>query len=109
MTNEGTPYYKLYESILNLDPKIRFVTIIDCDGRLIFGGQKEGIQNYLSEEDQKKGNPGKSEYRRRAKAYCWRSRPQGWKFTERKSSDDWGKVGYNFSTFSVPGFERLSL
>ena len=54
MSKEGTPYYKLYQSILNLNSKIRFVTIIDLDGRLIFGGQKDGIQNYLLPEDQKK-------------------------------------------------------
>jgi hypothetical protein len=54
MSRRGTPYYKLYESILNLNSKIRFVTIIDSDGRLIFGGQKDGIRNYLLPEDQKK-------------------------------------------------------
>ncbi len=47
-------FYNLYNSIINLDPKIRFVTIIDKAGTVLFGGQREGIQNYLSEEDQKK-------------------------------------------------------
>ncbi len=54
MLEQGTPYYKLYDSIVNLDSKIRFVTIIDSNGRLILGGQKDGIQNYLIPEDQKK-------------------------------------------------------
>ena len=54
MLEQGTPYYKLYDSIIHLDAKIRFVTIIDSNGRLILGGQKDGIQNYLIPEDQKK-------------------------------------------------------
>lgn len=54
MLEQGTPYYQLYESIVNLDSKIRFVTIIDSNGRLILGGQKDGIKNYLIPEDQKK-------------------------------------------------------
>ena len=47
-------FYTLYNSIMNLDPKVRFVSIIDKAGTILFGGQREGIQNYLSEEDQKK-------------------------------------------------------
>ena len=39
---------------MNLDTKVRFVTIIDKAGTILFGGQREGIQNYLSDEDQKK-------------------------------------------------------
>jgi len=39
---------------MNLDDKVRFVTILDNQGDILFGGQREGIQNYLSEEDQKK-------------------------------------------------------
>ena len=30
------------------------MTIIDSDGRLVFGGQREGVKNYLIPEDQKK-------------------------------------------------------
>jgi len=47
-------FYKLYDSIMNLDDKVRFVTIIDKSGTIIFGGQREGVKNYLSEKDQKK-------------------------------------------------------
>lgn len=47
-------FYNLYNSIMNLDDKVRFVTILDNQGEILFGGQREGIQNYLSEEDQKK-------------------------------------------------------
>ena len=39
---------------MNLDAKVRFVTILDQSGEVLFGGQREGIENYLSEEDQKK-------------------------------------------------------
>ena len=39
---------------MNLDAGVRFVTILDKSGEVLFGGQREGIQNYLSEEDQKK-------------------------------------------------------
>jgi len=45
--------YKFYNSIMNLDDKIRFITIIDKSGVIIFGGQREGVENYLSEEAQK--------------------------------------------------------
>jgi len=47
-------FYKFYNSIMNLDDKIRFVTIVDKSGVIIFGGQREGVKNYLSEEAQKK-------------------------------------------------------
>jgi hypothetical protein len=53
MSNRET-FYTLYNSIMNLDPKVRFVTILDKAGTILFGGQREGIQNYLSEDDQKK-------------------------------------------------------
>ena len=54
MLHTGTPYHQLYQSIIDIDPKIRFVTIIDTNGRLVFGGQRDGIKNYLIPEDQKK-------------------------------------------------------
>ncbi len=47
-------FYKLYNSIINLNDGVRFVTMIDKSGTIIFGGQREGIKNYLSEADQKK-------------------------------------------------------
>ena len=54
MMSNREKFYNLYNSIMNLDPKIRFVSILDKAGTILFGGQREGIQNYLSEEDQKK-------------------------------------------------------
>ena len=50
---ESDKYSRIYGSIQNLDPKIRFITIVDYEGRLIFGGQKEDISNYLKPEYQK--------------------------------------------------------
>ena len=47
-------FYKLYNSIMNLDDRVRFVTLIDKSGTIIFGGQREGVKNYLLEKDQKK-------------------------------------------------------
>ena len=54
MMSTREDFYNLYNSIMNLDDKVRFVTILDNQGEILFGGQREGIQNYLSEEDQKK-------------------------------------------------------
>ncbi len=54
MMSNREKFYTLYNSIMNLDPKIRFVTILDKAGTILFGGQREGIQNYLSEDEQKK-------------------------------------------------------
>lgn len=50
---EKYDFKKLFEDILAIDPKIRFVTIIDFDGRLKFGGQRDGITNYLNPDFQK--------------------------------------------------------
>ena len=45
-------FKKLYESILNLDPGVRFIVIIDSQGQIVSGGQREGNQNYLEPLDQ---------------------------------------------------------
>ncbi len=47
-------YLNLFQKIIDVDPKIRFVTILDSEGRLVAGGQREGITNYLSPDAQKK-------------------------------------------------------
>lgn len=54
MMSNREKFYTLYNSIMNIDSKVRFVIILDKAGTVLFGGQREGIQNYLSEEDQKK-------------------------------------------------------
>ncbi|TBR23407.1 MAG: hypothetical protein EPO63_05770 [Candidatus Nitrosotenuis sp.] len=46
-------YKNLYNNIMNLDSKIRFVTIVDTDGRLMFGGQREGLSNYLTPTEER--------------------------------------------------------
>jgi hypothetical protein len=47
-------FYKFYNSVMNLDDRVRFVIIVNKSGVIIYGGQREGIKNYLSEDDQKK-------------------------------------------------------
>ena len=54
MMSNRENFYTLYNTIMNLDPRVRFVTILDKAGNILFGGQREGIANYLSEDDQKK-------------------------------------------------------
>ncbi|MFQ5782003.1 MAG: DUF6659 family protein [Nitrosopumilus sp.] len=50
----GRSYFqKIHESIMKLSPEIRFLTIIDNHGRLMFGGQREGISNYLNPQSEK--------------------------------------------------------
>jgi len=46
-------FYKLYESIMGLDAKVRFISIIDSQGQVVYGGQRQGIENYLTPLDQK--------------------------------------------------------
>jgi len=48
----GEEFNKLLESILKLDPGVRYVIIIDSQGQLVSGGQREGNQNYLDPLDQ---------------------------------------------------------
>ena len=38
---------------MGMDPKIRFVTIMDSEGRLMHGGQREGIVNHLNPDESK--------------------------------------------------------
>ncbi|MGQ0605521.1 MAG: DUF6659 family protein [Candidatus Nitrosotenuis sp.] len=46
-------YKHIYEKIMNLDSKIRFVTIVDTEGRLMYGGQREGVSNYLTPSEER--------------------------------------------------------
>ena len=54
MISNGKKFYELYNTIMNFDDKVRFVTIMDKSGEISFGGQREGVTNYLSEEEQRK-------------------------------------------------------
>jgi len=48
----GEEFNKLLESILKLDPGVRYVIVIDSQGQLVSGGQREGNKNYLDPLDQ---------------------------------------------------------
>ena len=54
MITKVKDFYNIYNSIMNIDDKVRFVTILDKSGMVLFGGQREGIKNHLSEIEQKK-------------------------------------------------------
>jgi hypothetical protein len=45
-------FTKLIKSILNLESGVRYVIIIDSQGQVVSGGQREGNQNYLDPLDQ---------------------------------------------------------
>jgi len=49
-------YNNLCKSILVLDSKIRFAGICDESGEIKHGGQKEGVENILSNEETRKSN-----------------------------------------------------
>jgi hypothetical protein len=39
---------------MEIDPKIRFATIFDMNGNVLFSAHREGVQNLLSPEESKK-------------------------------------------------------
>ncbi len=43
-------YEKLTKQILNLDPQIRFVAVVNSKGEILVGGQKENVEQILSDE-----------------------------------------------------------
>ena len=47
-------YKKIYENIMNSDPKIRLVTICDIDGKIMHSGHRQGVTNLLTPEESKK-------------------------------------------------------
>jgi hypothetical protein len=46
-------YQKLQEDIMNIDPKIRLVTICDINGKVMFSNHRQGVKNLLSPEESK--------------------------------------------------------
>jgi hypothetical protein len=46
-------YQKLYVDIMNIDSKIRLVTICDNDGKVMFSDHRQGVKNLLSPEESK--------------------------------------------------------
>ena len=47
-------YKKIYEDIMNFDPKIRLVTICNLEGKIMHSGQRQGVTNLLTPEESKK-------------------------------------------------------
>jgi hypothetical protein len=47
-------YKRIYDDIMNTDPKIRLVTICDSNGKIMHSEHREGVQNLLSVEESKK-------------------------------------------------------
>ena len=49
-------YDNLCRSILQMDSKVRFAGICDVSGEIKHGGQKEGVKNFLTNEETRKSN-----------------------------------------------------
>ncbi|MFL6422538.1 MAG: hypothetical protein ACJ71R_02980 [Nitrososphaeraceae archaeon] len=47
-------YKRIYDDIMNSDPKIRLVTISDSNGKIMHSDHIKGVQNLLSPEESKK-------------------------------------------------------
>ena len=39
---------KMYEDIMNIDARIRLVTICDSNGRVVYSEHREGVKNSLT-------------------------------------------------------------
>jgi prefoldin subunit 5 len=46
-------YQKLQADIMNIDTKIRLVTICDINGKVMFSDHRQGVKNLLSTEESK--------------------------------------------------------
>ena len=46
-------YQKLQADIMNIDPKIRLVTLCDINGKVMFSDHRQGVKNLLSPEESK--------------------------------------------------------
>jgi len=46
-------YKKLYEDIINIDPKIRLVTVCDSNGRVMYSEHNQGVKNLLTSDESK--------------------------------------------------------
>src|SRR6186997_606838 len=47
-------FQKTHSDIVNLDPKIRMVTICDSSGKIMFSDHKPGVTNLLTPDESKK-------------------------------------------------------
>lgn len=52
--NEISHYRALYEELIKLSSEIRFVAVIDFDGKLSFREQRAGISNYLDPKSEER-------------------------------------------------------
>jgi len=50
----NTDYKSLHQNIMRIDPKIRFATIFDMDGKVLYSAHRDGVTNLLSQEENKK-------------------------------------------------------
>jgi hypothetical protein len=46
-------YKKVYDEIMNIDPKIILVTICDNGGKIMHSGHRQGVSNLLTPEERK--------------------------------------------------------
>jgi len=53
MNYKKIDYKKLYEDIINIDPKIRLVTVCDSNGRIMYSEHNKGVANLLTAEESK--------------------------------------------------------
>jgi hypothetical protein len=44
----------IYEQIMNIDPKIRLVTMCNINRKMMYSDYREGIENLLTSEESKK-------------------------------------------------------
>jgi len=44
----------LFQKVMEIDPKIRFATIFDMNGNIMFSEHREGVQSLLSPEESKR-------------------------------------------------------
>jgi hypothetical protein len=49
-----TDYKSLYAKIMSIDPKVRFATIFDMNGKVMYSGHREGVENLLTPEESQK-------------------------------------------------------
>jgi hypothetical protein len=50
----NTDYKSLFEKIMAIDPKIRFATIFDMEGKVLYSSHREGVENFLTPEESQK-------------------------------------------------------
>jgi hypothetical protein len=47
-------YKRIYEEIINLDPKIRMITISDLNGKIMHSDHRQGVTNLLTPDESKR-------------------------------------------------------